>query len=226
MTWADNKQAKYERDRKMEKRSEFVELAIDRFIGYSDEDKKQCCAACSKLYRMKGHLRKHVYKEHLANVVLVAEKIKDEKKISDITFAHKWFFQMTNREIKRETETLNEAKDLLKRDGFAYFSERYLREAVTAETRLNFLNEIKGVIEHQGVGIYQIRDELEKMLDEWSIAALENFPQHNSTNEMSNIVERWKFEAKIGMVRSGFIKGFLVEITRACRDLIKMAEKL
>jgi hypothetical protein len=205
---------------------ELREKALASLIGRDEETEKFYCGVCNRLFKMRGHVVNHLEKVHSDKVSQAAVKIKADSILREIEWVHQYIFESTDKEIRRESDKLNEAKDCLNRD-VASFSERYLKSAVIAEARINLVKEIKSILEYRDADIFQIRDELKNLSAEWRRAAINDLPTHNSTNEMSNIVDRWKFEARVEMIRDrSFSRGFLVETLKGIRHLITLSENL
>ena len=181
------------------------------------------CAICNKTYKHKGTLKNHLHDQHPGEIILEAEKIADLHKEVEMRFNHKLLFTYPAEQITQLTKETTKTKERLI-TSFSYYLDQCAEELIKNEERIHLMVQTRRIIEQQEnvqdiyVGLCNFRDSLK---DE----VIDRFPHHNCTNEISNIVDRLKMEAKAEFVRSGFSGGFLVEMIRCADKLSNWDDK-
>jgi hypothetical protein len=204
--------------------TKWVNQVLDKLVGKDEETGKFYCGVCHKLYKHEGTLKNHIKTTHADYVQQWVEEVSEEYDLNKIRYYHMLLFTETDREIGKIEKQINEAKAKLNQDfeyAFSWVTEQLL---VNLETR-QLLELVKKTIEHFD-NLDEIHQELLELKEGWIKDVLNNFPRHNSTNELSNIHDRLKYEARAKFINNQFGGGHLNMIIRISKDLMELVDKV
>ena len=203
--------------------TDFVQKALDKLVVYESWSNLNVCGICAKQYKHTGACGNHVKKEHPEHIQRIMEELADAAELNEITYYHKFLFTYPAAQITMLTRETTKTKEKLI-TSFSYYLDQCAEELIKNEYRIWLMAQTRRIIEKQKnvqdiyVGLCNFRDSLK---DE----VIDRFPHHSCTNEISNIVDRLKMQAKAEFVRSGFSGGFLVEMIRCADKLSNWDDK-
>ena len=180
---------------------------------------KYICKVCAKQYVHQKTCEKHIVDEHAGRVDYQMKIINERIKMNEDAYYHKFLFTETDREMEKLKEEITKQKEKMMTD-FTYYFDHYSEPILLNEAELLLLFQMKRIIESQEslediyVGLCNFRDELRNEI-------IDNFPRHSCTNELSNITDRLKVQAKANFVKNRFDNGLINKMIRCADKLTK-----
>jgi len=197
---------------------------LNELTGFEPEMNKHYCKHCGNLYKHPGTCKNHIKKEHPKRIQMELNKKSEEHDLNRIRYYHILLFTETDRAIKEVNRDIAEAKIKLNKDfeySFSWVTETLL---INLEKR-ELLKLVKQTIEH-GYDLENIEKELIDLRNDWENDIINNFPTHNSTNELSNIHDRLKYKARAEFVNNRFGGGHLAQMITIAKELNKLVDKV
>lgn len=212
--------------------TKWVDRAVNEMIVEDSERDDFHCDLCKRAFTSAGWTARHIKKMHKVELHNRISTMEEEHDANRLKFEKEYFFKAVPRKIKDLKEEIDGIVKGIQTDPYnpyyveSLFDHRRCEILIMDVEKIAVLEQLQKYIDEAGKDFTLIRNEIIRIASILTEEVINGFPEHNSTNELSNFHARIKKAAWADLVKKRYGYGFLGELKRACNDIIKLQEKL